>query len=393
MSAATHEAWFGPATETTPHPGVHDARRLRPLPLDAFHGLAPDAQLAYLGWYAVLAPTVRNTTPQRLRLDPATRSIDVYLDRAHILPACDERGRQAVISLGCVIDALCTAGRCYGLEPRVELADDVDCSPARSGASAEGRPWIGRVVFDDRDHADDESWLQAMIDRKTVRALYHMERLDGETLDGIGRYLAAAHPGLSAAIITDGAAKKSIGRSQEASMARRLNARALFDRELGATLLPNTDVSHPRYTRGYEWGLDDEQTLRARLGLLGEADFTPQEKAAFALDEREMMANCAGVVVLVAPADDLAHRIAAGRAFHDLALHHGRDGFVACIHDALVESSEGLSMLRATLGVSGHPLVVYRVGRLRYPEHGLRPHATRPVLGDVLVDAAPEGGR
>lgn len=361
-----------------------------PPDLDAFHGLndwdlrLDRAQLRLLAGFGLLAPSNRNTTPQRFRLDADAGAIAVHLDRRFVQPHDDPHGRQAAIGLGCAIHNIERAARCYGLEPRVEVTGDTAwCRPAAAGGPP--LPEMAVIRLAPRDHADDPTWLKAMIERRTVRALYHMERLARSTIAGMRGHLRRHHPHLELTVVVDGAAKKALGRQQEVAMSRRLNADG-FAAELGRQLLPNDDDRSVRGMRGYEWGLDAAQAMKMRLGLMGEGALTPQEKAAFSLDEREMMVNSAAVCILSAPADSLEHRLSAGRAFEDIALHQWRDGFVSCIHSALVELPEGAAKLAAAHVPVGVPLLVLRSGRLRYPEHGRRPRAARPPLDDILLD-------
>ena len=80
----------------------------------------------------------------------------------------------------------------------------------------------------------------------------------------------------------------------------------------------------------------------------------------------------------------LEHRLAAGRAFEEMALRLVMEGFVVAMHAGITEVEAPNMALRGRLRTFQRPTVVFRVGKsLRQPD-AERARAARPQLADAL---------
>lgn len=359
-----------------------DAWRLDPLDVAAFAALGgadvpSRAQLAHLAAWGLLAPTTHNTVPQRFepRDDGVLR---VWLARDAVLPASDPLGRQATVSLGCVVENVVLAGAVYGLRAEV-LPLDADVRPTIDAA----RVPVADVRFRRGGEPIPASWLAAMRLRRMVRAEYDERvRIPTDLLDTLIDDVAA-HPGLTLHALTDAPTRLFLGKFQEIADSTVLN-REDFARELGDWLLPN-DSASPVGMRGHEYGLSDAAALRIHRGLRGLERLLPDEAAAFAKAGNVGMRTASAVFVVTAAADDLPHRLAAGRAFQRVALRLVDAGFVTAMHAGITEVEAPNMALRGRLRTRDRPTVVFRAGRPLHDADGARPHAARPPLPSLLV--------
>lgn len=360
-----------------------DAWRLEALDAAAFTALGGTdvpsrAQLAHLAAWGLLAPTTHNTVPQRFepRDDGVLR---VWLARDAVLPASDPVGRQATVSVGCVVENVVLAGAVYGLRAEVVPHADADVRPTIDAA----RVPVADVRFRPGGEPLPASWLAAMRLRRMVRAEYDERvRVPTELLDTLAADVAA-HPGLTLHALTDAPTRLFLGKFQEIADSTVLN-REDFARELGDWLLPNDSVS-PVGMRGREYGLSDAGALRIHRGLRGEERLLPDETAAFAKAGNVGMRTASAVLVVTAAADDLPHRLAAGRAFQRVALRLADAGFVTAMHAGITEVEAPNLALRGRLRTRERPTVVFRAGRPLHDADGARPHAARPSLRSLLV--------
>lgn len=339
-------------------------------------------QLEYLARYGLLAPTTHNTVPQRFELS-SEGVMRIWLDRRLVLRESDASGRQAAVSLGCVIANVEGAARSVGLETRVVVEGTplADIGPAVSHEpaivplatlhfSAAASPSTGPAL------------LHAMRTRKMVRAEFDGSPLPDQTLVGLHAEVSA-HPGLELHLVRDPPTLLFLGKFQELADSTVVN-REGFARELGDWLLEN-QAPHDRGMRGREFGLSDEAARRFSHGLRGELQLLPDEVAGFAKAANIGIRSASAVAVIAVEHDDLALRISAGRAFEACALRLLQEGFVVSMHAGLTEVEIPNLALRGRLRTRHRPTVVFRIGRVRRVGEGDRPHSARPTLADVLL--------
>jgi hypothetical protein len=364
------EAWHVPVLEPAQFLALGDGK-----------GLSRD-QFEYLARFGLLAPTTHNTVPERFERS-SDGAMRIWLDRRLVLRESDADGRQAAVSVGCVITNVEGAARSLGLEARV----DVEATPL-----AQTRPAVSHEAnlvpmatlhFSPRaPHPTAPALLNAMRTRKMVRAEFDGTALPDQTLAGL-RAEISAHPGLELHLVRDATTLLFLGKFQELADSTVVN-REGFARELGDWLLEN-QAPHDRGMRGREFGLSDEATRRFSLGLRGELQLLPDEIAGFARASNIGIRSASAVGVIAVERDDLALRIAAGRAFEACALRLLLEGFVVSMHAGLTEVEVPNLALRGRLRTRHRPAVVFRIGRVRRAHEGDRPHSSRPALVDVLL--------
>jgi hypothetical protein len=364
-----------------------DAWRLPVFDRAGFDALDIGAQLKYLAALALVAPTTHNTVPQRMRIDAVAAALHFALDRSAILPQSDAHGRQATVSLGAVIANAALAAEAYGRGATllVRTAAEPSIRPAQNGGEDLIVP-VATLTIDAGDSAATPrsvEWVRAMLARKMVRAEFDERvKLDTALESEIISIANHAHPGLSLHVISDAPTLLALGKFQELADSTVVN-RPLFARELAEWLVEN-DSDRPVGMRGREFGLSDDAARRFRDGLAGRGPLLPDEIVAFAKAGNVGMRSSSAVMVITAARDDLEHRLAAGRAFEEMALRLVLGGFSVAMHAGITEVDAPNLALRGRLRTFHRPTVVFRAGKPLRAVDGQRPKSSRPLLSDVL---------
>ncbi len=347
---------------------------------DARERLSAD-QLVYLASLGLLAPTYRNTVPQRFRL-LETGDLDVWIDRRAVLPVSDAEGRQAVVSAGCAIANVAMAARCYGQRASVEPAS---LAPEATFPYRQGHPPLTRVARIHFEPGDDEApgWIDAMLLRKVVRAEYDAEPLDPYLAHRI-RSVAGYRHGLALHLVSDEPTRTLLGRLDLAAESI-LFPRGGYAAEMAEWLLPN-DHHSPLGIRDREMGLSDEAALQLRLGLAQQGPSRRKLVSPLFATSEPMMRSASAIGILTVPRDDLVRRIAAGRAYEEIALLLLREGFFTSVHSAMTDLAAPRLALKSRLDTAERPVVIFRIGRPLRAEDGRRPHSARPPLEHVLLE-------
>ena len=366
-------------TDTPPGPAF-DAWRLPLFEPDALAALDRPAQLAYFARHGVLAPTPHNAVPERFRC--TDRGLELWVDRASILPAADPEGRQTGIGLGCVAANIRLAAEAYGWEARPRVTGLTrECRPVAPGEPRYA-PVMELALVPGERARFEPAILTAIRERRIVRAeLDERVALDPETTAALRA--AAVRPGLDIHILTDRPSLHFVGKFQEVAEATVFNREA-FATELGEWMLPNESESKVGM-RGREFGLDDRAAARLHLGLTRQIQLLPDEIAAFTHQANVSIRAASAVVVLTCVTDDLDGWLQAGDTYEEMALLLWNRGFVTAMQGSPVEVEAPNLALRARLRTSRRPTVVFRVGRPLRPEDARRPHAARPPLEELML--------
>ncbi|MGH7617058.1 MAG: hypothetical protein ACREPM_07520 [Gemmatimonadaceae bacterium] len=362
-----------------------DAWRLRPLAPSEFAVLGREEQLQYLAALALVAPTTHNTVPQRMRSDTGRMALHFALDRRAILPQSDASGRQAAVSLGAAIANAWIAAEVCGFRPTLALEADAESfiRPGRDGEAAIVP--VATLVLENANAAApsrDASWVTAMLRRKMVRAEFDERvRLEASLASELAAITSRIHPGLTLHLITDAPTLLALGKFQELADSTVIN-RAPFARELAEWLVEN-ESDGPVGMRGREFGLSDDSARRFHDGLAGAGPLLPDETVAFAKAGNLGMRSSSAVMVVTVARDDLEHRLAAGRAFEEMALRLTIGEMCVAMHAGITEVEAPNLALRGRLRTFQRPTVVFRAGRPLRSADGDRPHSARPRLRDV----------
>lgn len=382
-------------SETTMPPADHPCLKawtfpeLSPAEFDAL-GTTPSldlAQLNYLAGFALLAPTTHNTLPQRLRVNDSTSSIEVLVDRTRILPESDPHGRQALVSMGCVIANLELAAGALGKATRVELAavDPSLYAPLSAVEHPETLIPVAEVFFSEGSDTSSAPWLALMRERKVVRAEYDAAvSLDPELLSKLQECVHGCSEHVKLETVTKRIALRGLGKFQEQAD-RFVFENKSFARELGEWLLPNGQLDQPSAMRGYEFGFDDDFAREVHRGLLGEIPLLPDQVAGFARGARAGLESSSAVFVLTTAGDTVLERVHTGRVGQRLMLRLQQAGFCSAVHAALTEVEWVSKIFSATvLRSRRRPMMLFRTGQVKRPQDAQRPHAARPALAAIL---------
>lgn len=350
------------------------------------------AQLECLASFGVLAPTTHNTVPQRFKLRPESSSLEIFVDRDLVLPESDPKGRQAAVSIGCVVTNIELAAAVFGrvTEVRGLLTNPDALQPAPAASEAYDRyvPVV-QLRFEQPRPPLAADWLDTMLEHKVVRAEYDaavtLPTDLAERIPQIVEELLPAPLALKAHVLSGAFALRAIGKFQEQAD-RFVLENPRFARELGAWLLPNSDTVRPTAMRGAEFGFDDIFSEQVHSGLLGRTRLLPDQIAAFAKGGKVGLESSSAVIVLTTDGDDVERRLAAGRACHRISLELQRAGFVSAYHAALTEVEWVARMFSATLLRSTRrPMALLRVGRPKRAGDAARLPAARPSLAKLLL--------
>lgn len=96
-------------------------RPLKTTPVYDLEGVEEDVQGAL--WYASLAANSHNAQMWNVLLSLPEKRVVLSVDENRSLNVVDEKGREAVISLGCYVETMCVAFDAFGYDTQVEYAD------------------------------------------------------------------------------------------------------------------------------------------------------------------------------------------------------------------------------------------------------------------------------
>ena len=299
----------------------------------------------------------------------------MWIDREFVLPESDVVGRQALVSLGCGIANVTLGAKVYGWEADVEI---VSVSAQRLYPRVADEPRYSRVaVLTFRPGASPlgGEWLRAMLSRKVVRAEFDEQiKLDPDLPQQLAE-ITARHPGLKLHLVTDAPTLMFLGKFQELADTTVVN-RDRFALELGAWMLEDDSDAHVGM-RGREFGLSAVATHRMRQGLLRLAPLLPDEISGFARVGNIGMRSSSAVAVITVDDDSTKQRIAAGRAYEEMALVLEQRGFSTAMHAGITEVDAPNFALRGRFRTFDRPELVCRIGRPLHTEDGQRPHSAQ----------------
>ncbi|HET9439723.1 MAG TPA: hypothetical protein VFO52_06110 [Longimicrobiales bacterium] len=310
---------------------------------------------------AVLAPNNHNTQPWLFRI--TDDAIELRADRTRSLPVVDPNDRALVISCGAALGNLRAA--ILGAGHKVAIArfpniDDPDL--------------LARVTIDGPHEVDqvDRARAEAITLRRTNRAPFQSWEVPKETLRTVQK--TAAAEGALLYLLTDPEEKSHV--ADLIAEGDRVQAHdPEFRKELAHWLHPNQarardgmpantfgvgdimSVPYPLVVRTFDWG-----NSRAHK-------------------DHELAVDAPVLGVLGTTGDSAAHWLHTGEALAVLLLDLTVSGLSASFFNQPIEVPALRSALRATLGLSGWPQMIFRIGYGREV-----PAAPRRVLADVVMN-------
>lgn len=345
--------------------------------LDQWHEANDEQKLEYLCMLAHLAPSTHNTQPWRFFCNTSTQTIEMYLDRAFILPASDVVGRQSVISAGCAIGNILSVADFYGFSLSMDMYD----AHVLPGSTGELAHIISLHIHHIPPVTSNSNLVHAIFNRKIQRAEMDPTRA---LPDDVSISQDICEEGITLHFISDRLRRKSVAEFQGQADGFVMNSKK-FSRELGEWMLPN-DTSSSVGMPGNGFGLQDEQAARIHRGMLGEEALHPEDGLKFAIAGKDGIEKAPLVGFLTATKDDIHHWINTGITLEKIFLRMTSSNISVAINAGIVEVGLVNKMFAMTLGTTKRITALFRAGYLKNPEDNKRPHTPRLSMNEVLLD-------
>ncbi len=353
----------------------------------AFSALDTYNQLAFLCLLGHLAPSSHNTQPWRFLINKQTLQIIMYLERKFVLPASDEAGRQAVISLGCALENIFIGAAYYGYTAAIDLApiEKTDVLPAK-----DNQPSCVKIATINFSHATPQpelhSTVKAIFDRKVIRAEFDPTKTILEKdIAAIQQFADQETTQFHA--VTDSLRRLGVAEFQAQADGFVINS-SKFSKELGDWLLPN-DTDSLLGMPGIGFGLQDDEAARLHNGLVGAAALRPEDGLKFAASGKIFIEKSPLIGIITTKQDDPLHWIAAGRLFEKIFLFLTEQNIQVAIHAGITEVSLIKKIFSMTLGTTRHTTVLFRAGYVKNEADTHRPFSPRLPLSSVLLTDTP----
>jgi hypothetical protein len=356
----------------------------RLLSLKEFNKLECIDQLKYLGIFGSLAPTTHNTVPERYKIYPDLKSIQLFIDSDYILPASDKVGRQAIISMGCVLENIICAAECYGLKSNISFSKINIKDLAPSKKQKKFRQLATLNFTNSRENKLNIEHLELMLNRKVLRAEYDPgKKIPSSLISNLKNY-SQQYSDLDLKLINNKFALNAISKIQEIAD-RAVIERDEFAYELGNWLIPNENQSAPIGMRGYEFGFDNDFSKRIHSGLLRKIRLLPDETAAFGSGGKIGIRSSPLLGVITTNKECVSSWINAGRLYESIALRLTKDHFYTAMHAGITEVKIVSRMMAALLKIGGTPLVIFRIGKPQILDDANRRHSSKPCIEDLII--------
>lgn len=299
--------------------------------------------------WGILAPSSHNVQPWRFLINTRANFIDVCLFEGGVLKYSDPKGRQAHISIGCLITNIIKAAKYYDLEP------DVDFCP-------EGfypLPLV-RIKFNPRNKSTkDEDILKAIRDRRVNRGKFDpLKPIPTDFLERIKKI--AINNNIHLSTVTDPLTRFAIAEVQYLAD-RAVIAINNFRTELAQFLLPN-DTDRGIGMPGNTFGLSDDMSKYVHEELKKAGSFDPDLAFGIAASGRDGIKSSPLVGIISVSKDLPLWWIKAGMAFQEIAIETEKAGLAMAVHAAIVEVEMFNNVLRLRLIQKDRPTVIFRVG-------------------------------
>ncbi len=357
--------------------------------LDNFKKLLPRDQLLHLCALAHLAPSTHNTQPWRFVISETENSIQLYLDRATILPASDAAGRQSLVSCGAALAHLKLTAEYYGLNPNTTIApiDKNLIKPFMDQDTAGQNIVLATIKLGSgAPRLEYEKLVKSILKRKMVRAEFKPDQavptnILGELEPWADNEIVKLH------LVTDTIRRLSMAEFQAQADGFVINSKK-FSRELGDWLLPNDTTSYVGMP-GIGFGLQDEEARRLHDGLLGEMALEAEDGLRFALGGKIGLEKSPLIGFITTKDDTPVSWLAAGEAFEKINLTLVAADINVAMHAGITEVPLIKKIFSMTLGTLRPITVLFRAGYLKNPADADRPHSPRLPLEKIILPEKP----
>ncbi|TDC67477.1 hypothetical protein E1200_14880 [Actinomadura sp. GC306] len=319
----------------------------------------PDLAARFVVRAAIQAPSIHNTQPWRFIDRPA--GLELWADRARLLPITDNAGREMAISCGAALFNARLAVRRLGFTARVRLLPD----PAHPDL-------LARITWGTRTAARpyEERLYRAISHRHTHRGPFLSTPLPAmlpAVLAGIAR-----HEGADLRLISGTDQLRRLAEHVQAAEAIQLADARIADELLDWAIPP-----HSRRRDGL--APDSFPALPDGLEFPSREFFAPTPRA---LRHHGPQAGNLGTVALLTTREDRrVDWLQAGQALQHVLLHATTVHVSAAFHTQPLELPYLRAAVRRDL-VSGHPQMVLRLGHAPRTARTRRRPVTNVLLGE-----------
>lgn len=355
---------------------------------EEFEKLNVYEQLKYLCLLGSLAPSTHNTQPWRFKIDKNQNSINIYVDKAYILPASDVDGRQTAISIGCAIKNITIGAGYFGLSYDIKIIAEKkdDWKPLLKEKNEKKLMLAAIIKLKTTNKANNNPYnpIKDIFNRKIMRAEYDPhKKIESSIIENIKNKELTNNKDLKLHLITDQIRKLIISEFQGQADGFVINSKK-FSRELGDWLLPN-DTSSYIGMPGIGFGLQNQEAARMHRGLVGEEKLQPEDGLRFSLAGKTGMEKSPIICFITANKDEVASWISAGELFEDISLALTKENISNAMHAGIVEVSLINQMFAATLGTTRKILALFRIGYVKKESDANRPHSPRYTIEQILI--------
>ncbi|KKQ85548.1 MAG: hypothetical protein UT04_C0002G0020 [Candidatus Daviesbacteria bacterium GW2011_GWF2_38_7] len=352
-------------------------------PENFFH-LTQAQQLKYLVTCGQLAASSHNTQPWGIKIEPETNSFSIFLDKERVLPASDIDGRQACISIGCLITNMSIATRYFGFTPKIDITEINPKSVKPKNTSQKFIPvanfyLLAEASADNVDRAQFEAIFTRRMNRGKYTGDFLMNRDLNLDLSQICTNNQVSLHTFSREDMRGRGAIRLIAEFQAQADNYVVNNQGFSD-ELGRWFFPN-DTKSPLGMPGDTFGLQNEAAQRFAHGLLKEVELTATEKAGLAVASKAGIESASVIGGITASKDQPFYWIKAGMALQDIALTLEKNGLAMAVHAGLAEVSFVSRPLGLLLGTKEKLVTLFRTGKAEET----RPHSPRLPIEKVVL--------
>jgi hypothetical protein len=295
-----------------------------------------------------------------------SKGAELLADRTRCLPVVDPHDRALIISCGAALGHLRTAIHYFG------HAAEISPLPDPEDPDLLARVRFGRGI---EPSACDIARFRAITSRRTTRLAYTDEALPPQLRAAL--MAAAAEEGCTLALAEQRADKEAVA-SLVADGDRAQMSDPAFRRELAAWVHSRRAATRDGMS-GAAFGMPD---VLSAVGALVIRTFDMGDGQA-ARDEK-VAAGSPALLTLATERDEPGDWLRAGMALSSILLELTAAGWTCAYLNQPIETDHLRPQLRETLRLSGHPQLLFRVGRAR----AIEPAVRRPVSEVILANAS-----
>lgn len=318
-------------------------------------------RLRYICQFGLRAPSVHNSQPWQLQVQG--NQLYIYLHREHLLGPGDPTGREAWISLGCLVENLLLAAPAAGLK----LASLAQQSHNLSRPAA-------TLTFETAQVKPDARLLEAIWRRSSDRSVYRKQPIEAAKLDK----LASAWNSQTAKvfIVTDPAVIAQVADLTSRGITMALSSPA-FRHELSG-LINHNFSRRQRGIPGYSLELSAARSLLEKRLVRQGVGIKRQ-----ATKEHRAMQSASALALVCTQGDTDKFWFEAGQAYERVAATAAGLGLSQATSAAVVEAADFHLDVEKALGTKFRLQAVLRLG---YGRHAARPQLTpRISLAKALI--------